>query len=154
MNTRKVSLARFNGCSDGYPDCPNTRCTGNYCQLARRQKLAGLQTTGLDALVLSDLAEALGQSALAIAIEELEPHSFKDEANGPWLYVLPNDLRDHLANLKADDLGPIARTWSQQEEAMARGMTEEDAARLLLQIQSLATTARNDQKPMLLWVSL
>ncbi|MCS4242548.1 hypothetical protein M2418_002074 [Rhizobium sp. BIGb0125] len=37
---------------------------------------------------------------------------------------------------------------------MARGMTEDDAARLLLQIQSLATTARNDQKPMLLWVSL
>jgi hypothetical protein len=114
----------------------------------------GLQTTGLDALVLSDLAEALGQSALAIAIEELDPHSFNDEANGPWLYVLPNDLRDHLANLKADDLGPIARTWSQQEEAMARGMTEDDATRLLLQIQSLATTARNDQKPMLLWVSL
>lgn len=117
----------------------------------------GLQTTGLDALVLSDLAEALGQSALAIAIaiaiEELDPHSFK-EANGPWLYVLPNDLRDHLANLKADDLGPIARIWSEQEEAIARGMTEDDAARLLLQIQSLATTARDDQKPMLLWVSL
>jgi hypothetical protein len=68
--------------------------------------------------------------------------------------VLPNDLRDHLANLKADDLGPIARTWSQQEEAIARGMTKDDAARLLLQIHSLATTARDDQKPMLLWVSL
>lgn len=114
----------------------------------------GLQTTGLDALVLSDLAVALAQTTLATAIEELDPYSSADEANGPWLYVLPNELRDHLATLTADDLGPIAKSWSEQEEAIARGMTEEDAARLLSQIQSLAVTARNDQKPMLLWVSL
>jgi hypothetical protein len=114
----------------------------------------GLQTTGLDALVLSELATALGQSTLATAIEELDPYTSADEANGPWLYVLPTELRDHLASLAADDLGPIARAWAQQEEATARGMTEDDAARLLSQIQSLAVTAQDGQKPMLLWISL
>lgn len=114
----------------------------------------GLQTTGLDALVLAELADALGQSDLARSIEDLDPHSFKDEANGPWLYVLPNALRDHLANIPRDNLASTAKAWSEQEEASARGMTETDAERLLQQIQSLAVTARDSQNPMLLWISL
>ncbi|MGZ2506082.1 hypothetical protein EHI47_38925 [Rhizobium leguminosarum] len=114
----------------------------------------GLQTTGLDGLVLADLAEALGQVNLARSIEDLDPSAFADEANGPWVYVLPNELRDHLANIDASDLDRVAQVWAEKEEASARGLTAQDAQRLLLEIQPLAAVARDGQKPMLLWISM
>lgn len=114
----------------------------------------GLQTTGLDGLVLADLAEAFGQVDLARSIEDLAPSAFADKANGPWVYVLPNELRDQLANIAASDLGKVAQIWANKEEASARGLTAQDAQRLLLEIQALAVVARDGQIPLLLWISM
>ncbi|TDK31263.1 hypothetical protein E2F50_20175 [Rhizobium deserti] len=118
------------------------------------KKWPALQTTGLDWLVLADLAEALGQSALAQSIENLDPSSSADETQGPWVYVLPTELRDHIASIASSDLSTVAEAWSDKGEANARGLTAKDAERLLLEIQPLAVAARDSGKPMLLWVSL
>lgn len=111
------------------------------------------QASGLDSLVLSDLAAALGRSALAQSVEEIDPASFRNEASGPWLYVLPAEFRDQIAAIPSDRTSAVAKAWSQGEEASDRGMTAQDAERLLVAIQGLATKARDEQKPMLLWVS-
>lgn len=113
-----------------------------------------LQTTGLDWLLLSDLANALNQPELAQSLEELGPSVSVDDANGPWIYVLPTGLRDAVAGIARDDLGAVAASWAEGEEATARDLTAQDAERLLVEIQALALRARGEQKPMLLWVSL
>lgn len=113
-----------------------------------------LQTTGLDWLILAELAEALDQAPLAQAMEQLDPASSADEVNGPWVYVLPMPLRDTIAALGPDRLGPVAKAWAGREEADAAGLTPADAERLLRDIHALAIRARDEGKPMLLWISL
>ncbi|WP_105436354.1 hypothetical protein [Neorhizobium tomejilense] len=133
---------------------PATDAPAIISEWPNSKRWPSLQTTGLDWLVLADLAEALGQAALARSIENLEASSSADETKGPWVYVLPTELRDHIASIASIDLSTIAEAWSDKEEAKARGLTAQDAQRLLLEIQPLAVSARDGQKPMLLWVSM
>lgn len=113
-----------------------------------------LETTGLDYLLLSELAAALKEKALANTIETLDPSSSANEADGPWLYILPIELRDRMADLLPADVGAVATGWSKGEEAVNRGLAPADAERMVQAIQKLAIRARDEGKPMMLWISM
>jgi len=118
------------------------------------KKWLALETTGLDGLMLTELAEAFDQPVLARAIEDLAPSAAADEAAGPWVYVLPIDFRDRVAGISKPDLGTIAKSWAEREEASLMGLTPEIAEGLLRDLQNLATEAQAREEPLLLWVSL
>lgn len=120
----------------------------------RDKRWPAVATPGLDTLVLEDLAVAMGREQLAQAIQELDPSCFDDEAQGPWIYVLPVALRDALATLAPQEVGKLAKAWSAGEEAGARGLTPLVAEGLLHALQALAVRARGEGLPMLLWMSL
>lgn len=111
------------------------------------------ETTGLDALVLAELAEALDRPSLATAIRNLAP-SAGDNADGPWVFVLPTEFRDRIAGIPAGRIGALAQAWSDKEETRAGGLTSQAAEQLVLGLQALAARARDGQKPLLLWISL
>lgn len=112
------------------------------------------ETTGLDLLVLADLALALKRPIEATAIDEQTPAASADESEGPWLYVLPGGLRDSIAALGSSDIPAVADAWAKGEEAENRGLTTDIAERLLAQIQKLAAQARAEDKPLLLWMAM
>lgn len=112
------------------------------------------ETSGLEYLLLSELAVALQRATLAHTIETLDPTVSVSETDGPWLYVVPTELRDLIAEVPPCEIGAVARRWSEGEEAVDRGLSHEDAERLILAIQKLAVKARGEGKPMLLWVSM
>ena len=113
-----------------------------------------LEATGLDLLVLADLALALKRPIEATAINEQTPAASADEAEGPWLYVLPVGLRDSIAAIGPADIPTVADAWAKGEEAENRGLTTDIAERLLAQIQKLAVQAHAEEKPLLLWISM
>ncbi|AMU98501.1 hypothetical protein TP47_00350 (plasmid) [Xanthomonas citri pv. aurantifolii] len=113
-----------------------------------------IEATGLDGLVFEELAVALGHPRLAEAIQDLDPSSFADEANGPWVYVLPTELREQLVVLLPEDFARVSKAWSQGEEARGRGLTPEIAEGLLRQLHSLANRAHQEDRALLLWISL
>lgn len=120
----------------------------------RVKRWPAVAVPGLDTLVLEDLAVALGQEQVVQAIQELDPSCFDDEANGPWVYVLPMALRDSLATVAPHDVGKRAKAWAAGEEAGARGLTPLVAEGLLRELQALAVRARGEGLPMLMWMSL
>lgn len=113
-----------------------------------------LETSGIDWLVLSDLVLALRQPALSRSIDEQSPMVSVDETDGPWLYLLPSDLRDLMASIGPVDMPAVAKAWANGAEAVNRGLTEDVAKSLLVEIQKLAVRARLENKPMLLWISM
>lgn len=115
---------------------------------------AALESTGLDGIMLSELADALGDSKLAEEIAGLGPASFADEVSGPWVYVLPFGFRDQIADLPAPELEAMATAWAEREEAKAMGLSPQVAASLLSEIHSLAIAASKSGQPLLLWISL
>lgn len=119
-----------------------------------QKRWPAFETSGLDWLVLSDLALALKQPALSKAVDEQSPVASADETDGPWLYVVPTDLRDLIASIGLEDMPAVAKSWAIGEEAANRGLTEEVAQSLLMEIQKLAIRARAESKPMLVWISM
>lgn len=119
-----------------------------------KKRWSAFETSGLDWLVLADLASALLQPGIARSIEEQDPSAEADSSDGPWLYVLPTEFRDRIADIGATELDAVAAAWSGGEEASNRGLDTEPAKRLLLEIRRMAVQARSEQKPILLWVSM
>ena len=133
---------------------PASEAPAIIAQWPAEKRWPAFQTTGLDWLVLADLAEALGQSRLAREIEGLRPSSFADERQGPWVYVLPTVFRDQIADMAPDETGVVAKSWGDKEETRERGLTPQIAEGVLRELRALATRARDGQQPLLLWISL
>jgi hypothetical protein len=113
-----------------------------------------IETTGLDALILEELAVALGNPLLAEAMQDLDPSSFGDQADGPWVYVLPMEFRNQIAGLSAEDYARVSKAWCEGEEASGQGLTLDIAEDLLRQLHTIAVRAREKNHPLLLWISL
>lgn len=112
------------------------------------------ETTGLSSLVLAELAQALGQARLGKAIQDLAPSSAGDKTDGPWVFVLPLEFRDRIAEIPESDIGKLAQAWSDGEEAGGSGLTPQAAEDLLRGLHALSARARDSQRPLLLWISL
>lgn len=133
---------------------PATDATAIIEEWPATRRWLAFQSTGLDTILLAELAEALAEPDLVDAIEALEPLAFADEAGGPWIYLLPEKLRDRLADLTGESIAEVASIWAGREQATNLGLSADIAQDLLHRMQDLASEARKSGHPLLLWISL
>jgi hypothetical protein len=80
-------------------------------------------------------------------------HEVSDD--GPWVYLLPDELRDALADLSGDEPDVMQKTaniWGGTEEL--RQWDQSDVEGVLQEMADLADTAQLKDKSLRLWVCL
>ncbi|MBY4597975.1 hypothetical protein K3217_20855 [bacterium BD-1] len=110
-------------------------------------------TGGLD----SSAFLSLHMRALGCDLDELLPAYdpvAQDSDHGPWVFVIPAQLRDHLASLSDTAVLELAHEWAGCEELQDDGVSPEEAAEILSGISGVARMASSSGKELLLWLSL
>jgi hypothetical protein len=115
-------------------------------------------TTALDVGGLDSAAfMSLHARALCIAWEPLLP-AYDPVASaserGPWVFGIPEQLRDHLARLDEQGVRELAEHWSQCEELQDDGVSDTEAHEFLSGAAALARKAGASRESLLLWLSL
>ena len=111
---------------------------------------------------------ALGQLLLAGSLQESEGsygpmydalnremgermHSYSDEE---WAFPVPEQLTIALAEVKDDQVPPLAETWSRIEEFELDQKGAERGAEYLQELRANAVLAKDSGKQLYLWMSL
>jgi hypothetical protein len=108
-----------------------------------------VDTGGLDSAAFM----SLHAQALRIDWEPLLPlydPVASASANGPWVFVIPEQLRSHLARLDEQSARDLATLWAECQELQDDGVSREEAHEILLGVVSAARHGG----PLLLWLSL
>jgi hypothetical protein len=112
-----------------------------------------LQLKGLDNVKLGALLAALGYVEEGEALEG-ERYLLKIVSDsGPWIFGLPDSLRDGLAGLGAN-ASLIAAKWLEHGEMKFEEWTISDVSAVLEMLSGLAKAAREQGKSLLLWMCL
>jgi len=119
----------------------------------------GIYCKGLDQINLASLwsileGDEIQVDSVVARSERIELASEVTE-DGPWVFAIPNELRDVLAELAAEDtdkIQAVARTWWGTDEL--RDWDSSDVAALLQDVIDLADGAKLEGKDLLLWVCL
>ena len=121
---------------------------------APNQNWACLQLKGLDNIKLASLLSTLGDDENAAALEGETLLIFTASSDGPWIFALPEKLKDLLANLHASEVSSVASRWASHEELKSDGWSKEDVETLLGMLIDFSQSAIEANKPLLLWMCL
>lgn len=112
-----------------------------------------VDTIKLSSLLLILRGEPLDDEQFGKCMKSFEEIGGQGE-NGPWLYVLPDELHDRLAQMADERFSEVAAAWSQTEEAQMDRWEVEEAEKFLRDLSSFAATARSQTLNLLLFESL
>jgi hypothetical protein len=127
------------------------------CDTPARQ-WEGIELKTLDPVKLGTLWAILSSESGVEAVVELAGRFsllYEVSDDGPWVYEVPCDLRNRLAELAAmnpEAVLPVARDWASTEEL--QDWEFEEVASVVYDICDLADSARLQGKDLLLWISL
>lgn len=118
----------------------------------------GIEIKTLDPVTLGSLWAILTKASEAEAVGKLVDqiallHNVSD--NGPWVYEIPRQLRDALAEvsgMETEEVQPVAEAWAATDEL--KGWEYEEVESVLREVADLADTARLLGKDLLLWICL
>lgn len=80
---------------------------------------------------------------------------FEESENGPWVFLIPRELRDRLAEMgskELEDLDQLTRSWATTDEM--QGWHQSEVVELIHDLSDLSERAKLDGKELLLWMSL
>jgi hypothetical protein len=119
----------------------------------------GVVWKGLDPITLASLWSILEGEELdvdnVVSRSSRIQLAVEDSNDGPWVFAIPEAMRDSLAELAAeceDKIEGVARAWAATDEL--KDWDYSDVAELLQDVIDLADGARLERKDLLLWISL
>lgn len=122
------------------------------------QRWRGLEAKTIDTIKLSTLAFILSGKPLDIDAVVAYSMSIKvlatESEEGPWVFLVPEELVLKLASTSKSDLAEAGKLWHQTEEFQLDGWAETDVAKVLTDLHKLASESRSSQKSLLLFISL
>lgn len=117
-----------------------------------------LESKGIDTIKLGTLSQILANrspddvdTVVKFMTGDLLDQSSDD---GPWIYLVPDSLRDALAALDEDTEESVASKWARTEEFQLDRWLDEDVNEYLHDLVLRARKARETGKSLLLWMSL
>jgi hypothetical protein len=113
-----------------------------------------LESKGVDHDFFAALWEVLTDGAKGSSLIAADEHILYMESGGPWVIHLPEDLRDRLAALTAEQMGPVAARWVTCEELTMANVAAEDAEAYLVLLAEFARRAVQARKSLILWMCL
>lgn len=118
------------------------------------EKWRCVESKGVDNIKLAGLWSVLvpGESGASLESEERLIHM--DSNEGPWVFLIPQELTERLAGIKGPEINEIAQSWCDHEECRYDGWKPEDVEPLLNALTVHAKSAIADEKPILLWMCL
>jgi hypothetical protein len=118
------------------------------------QSWARLELKNLDNIKLAALLALLGDDEGAMALEGEALVVFNPDPDGPWVFALPETLKDMLTNVKPPDVASLASRWAMHDELKFDRWTSADVEVLLGMLIAFAKRARDEHKSLLLWMCL
>jgi len=73
---------------------------------------------------------------------------------GPWIIKVPDSVYDRLSNADLPGVRDLADQWSKTEEWRLDGGTAENLEPFISELSKLATTGKNQNRELFVWVSL
>ncbi|MBR7793704.1 hypothetical protein KDM87_13985 [Undibacterium sp. FT147W] len=122
--------------------------------LAHHKAWPCLQLKGLDNIKLSALLSALDAEEPAQKLEGEELLVFNPDPEGPWVFALPEQLKDLLSRLPEADVPAVAERWASHEELKFEGWSGSDIQPVVSMLAEFALRAKAESKPLLLWMCL
>lgn len=113
-----------------------------------------LMSKGLDNHALAELALALDLSPEASALETDELVIAMKCDEGPWVFHVPDSVRDHIAALDGERFKSVSEAWAKGGEMQFAGATASYCEDCLLNLQPFAARAMQEAIPLLLWMAL
>ena len=112
------------------------------------------ESTGLDNSVLAALWSSIDPEVDSSSLEG-ESHLILMECEeGPWVFNLPGPFAAELSRLSMDHVPAVAERWVSHPELAAFEWQAADVVPVIEAIASLARTAEQEKKSLLLWMSL
>jgi hypothetical protein len=99
---------------------------------------------------------SLHSSALGVPWEPLLPAYdpvAQGSRNGPWVFAIPDVVRDHLSQLSERQSNVLAQSWAQCQELQDDEVSSDDAEEILSKTTQLAKIAKTRNVSLLLWLS-
>ena len=113
---------------------------------------SSIDTGGLDSAAFLSLHMCAFDSELDELLPAYDPVAQSSD-QGPWVFVIPTQLRDHLASLSDSAVLDLANEWAECEELQDDGVASEEAAEILVGVSEVARMASSSGKELMLWLS-
>jgi hypothetical protein len=114
----------------------------------------GLEFKNLGNLDLADLAAALGDARSAELLKGEEQLVHHNGGEGPWLFRLPVEMVNLLAQTSNADVPGVAARWAAGEQLSFLKAEAADLEPIVSQLRGFADKARREGLSMFLWMSL
>ena len=113
-----------------------------------------LMSKGLDNNALAELALALDLAPEAGALETDALVIAMKSDEGPWVFHIPDIVRDRLASIEGERFRSVSQAWAERGEMQFAGATASYCADCLINLQPFAARAMEAGLPLLLWMAL
>jgi len=117
------------------------------------QSFDGLDIKGIDTVKLAMLHGILTDRTLEDLLPEYDPIAEASE-NGPWVFRLPKDLVEKLAQMSEQDRNLVSNKWAEIEEFALDGWELANVQNTLEAICNTAVSAESTGRGLYLWISL
>ncbi len=125
---------------------------------AHLEQWDGLESKGIDTIKLGALSQILHNRPLddINAVATFMMNAVVDQASddGPWVYLVPEELQLALAALDERRQQAAAEKWATTEEFALDGWLQEDVEEYFEDLVACARKARDLGKSLLLWMAL
>ena len=126
-------------------------------ELHRCEKWMGIDAKGHNEITLSELWSVLDPAVSAESAEDCFALLTEDGPDGPWVYLVPEELTKLLSATEDHAIPDVHKRWLNQEE-IGHHVTDDEDARCVLQnlndLVDLAKKAVEQGKPLLMWICL
>lgn len=117
-----------------------------------------LESKGIDTIKLGTLSQILNNRSVddvnTVATFMIDQVLDKKSDEGPWVYLVPEQLHSALLSLDEDAQESVAEKWAATEEFTLDGWQAADVEEYLGDLIAHARKARDAGKTLLLWMSL
>jgi len=117
------------------------------------EEFDGIDIKGIDTVKFTMLHALMTGRPYEELLSEYDP-AFEVSEDGPWVYVIPDELVSRLASLHQHELRGIGDRWAQTDEFRLDGWEPDLVVTTLGQICEHAAKAFSSHRSLFLWMSL
>jgi hypothetical protein len=120
---------------------------------APSKEFDGIDIKGIDSVKFTTLHELVTGRPYEELVSKYEP-TLEVSDDGPWVFVIPDELVSRLASLPQHELREVGTRWAQTEEFRLDRWEPGLVVTALGEICELAAKAFSSQRSLFLWMSL
>lgn len=114
-----------------------------------------VEAKGVNEIALSSLWQILKAEKTSSKYSKKFKYLAGDQGEGPWVFLIPNELRDLIASLKQPQIHAVAAAWAETAEMKESAWwSPKEVEAYLQELCVLASNAKLKHKQLLLWTSL